>query len=71
MGKATSLAGTPCGVDRRYYTVQEVAKMLPIGKTRIYQLLAEGAIPSIRLGRKFIVPMKRFDEWLDSGGRAA
>lgn len=57
--------------EKRYYSIPQIKEMLPLGTTRIYQLLAEGAIPCIRLGRRFIVPKKKFDEWLDSGGIAA
>jgi excisionase family DNA binding protein len=58
-------AGTRC------YSIAQIQKMVPLGKTRIYQCLAAGQIPCIRLGKRFIVPRKKFDEWLDSGGTAA
>jgi excisionase family DNA binding protein len=51
----------------RCYSIAQIQEMLPLGKTRIYQSLAAGDIPCLRLGRRFIVPKKKFDEWLEGG----
>ncbi|MDR3091167.1 MAG: helix-turn-helix domain-containing protein [Clostridiales bacterium] len=37
-------------------TVQEVAAILRIGKNAAYALVHEGAVPSVRVGRKYLVP---------------
>jgi excisionase family DNA binding protein len=47
------------------YTVAHVARMLSINVGTVYQLLHEGAIPAKRLGRRWVIPRKRFHEWLD------
>jgi excisionase family DNA binding protein len=47
------------------YTVAHVAHMLGINVGTVYQLLRDGAIPAKRLGRRWVIPRKRFHEWLD------
>lgn len=43
----------------------EVAQMLSIGKSTIYELLATGEIPSIRIGRSIRIPVKWLNEWVE------
>lgn len=47
------------------YTVMDVAHMLNINVGTVYQLLRNGAIPAKRLGRRWVIPRKRFHGWLD------
>ena len=37
-----------------------------IGRTKFYDLLAEGTIPSVRIGRKFLVPANALDRMLEA-----
>jgi excisionase family DNA binding protein len=37
-------------------TPEEVGRVLPLSRTSIYEALQKGSIPSIRVGRKFMVP---------------
>lgn len=39
-----------------YLTVDEVAEMLRLNKHHTYKLIRQNEIPSIRLGRKILVP---------------
>jgi excisionase family DNA binding protein len=55
--------------ERRAYNVPRVAGLLGISTNRCYDLIAEGAIPSIRLGHRIIVPVPAFEAWLASAGR--
>lgn len=43
----------------------EVAEILSIGKTTIYELLKTGEIPSIRIGRSIRIPAKAIEEWIE------
>lgn len=43
-------------MDRLLYRPEEAAALLGVGRSRIYQLLAEGAIGSIQIGRSRRVP---------------
>ena len=47
------------------YTAPHVARMLSINVGTVYQLLRDGVIPAKRLGRRWVIPRKRFHEWLD------
>ncbi len=45
-------------------TVPETAKLLRISRNLAYELIAQGGIPAIRLGRIIRVPRAALDEWL-------
>ena len=51
------------------YEMPEVASKLKCSRNHAYVMAREGVIPSIRLGRRVIVPRKAFDEWLRRAGR--
>ncbi|MGH3828236.1 MAG: helix-turn-helix domain-containing protein [Pseudonocardiaceae bacterium] len=57
---------------REIYTVAQVARMLNMNLGTVYHLLREGVIPAKRLGRRWVIPRKRFHRWLDglSNGEA-
>jgi excisionase family DNA binding protein len=50
-------------------TVEEVAKLLGLGRSAAYEAARRGDIPSRRLGRRVVVPVPLLVEWL--GIRAA
>ena len=45
--------------------VPEVAKALRIARSRVYELISSGEIPSIRIGRSVKVSRKELDRWLE------
>ena len=45
-------------------TVEQAAKILGIGRSTAYELVHTGAIPSLRLGRRIVVPTARLAEQL-------
>lgn len=45
-------------------TTNEAAEQLNISKSKLYQLLRENAIPSVRVGRKLLIPIQELKEWL-------
>lgn len=47
------------------YTVDDVARMLKIGRTKAYNLVREGYFKTVRIGNTIRVSKKSFDEWLD------
>lgn len=47
-------------------TVEQAAKVLGIGRSTAYELVHTGAIPSLRLGRRIVVPIARLAESLGS-----
>ena len=45
-------------------SVEEIQQMLRIGKNAVYTLLKDGAIKSIKVGKRYIVPKKYVVEFL-------
>ncbi len=53
-------------MEKMVYTVNETAEILSIGCSKVYDLIHEKKLPSIKVGRKFIIPKKRLEDWLNS-----
>jgi excisionase family DNA binding protein len=51
--------------ERQTYDIQEVAKLLGIGRNQAYAAVDAGEIPSIRLGRRRVVPKAAIDRLLN------
>lgn len=50
------------------YKVDEVAKMLRIGRKQAYQAVERGDIPSLKIGRRWVISRTAFQKWLEGGG---
>ncbi|MBQ7930024.1 MAG: helix-turn-helix domain-containing protein [Clostridia bacterium] len=50
---------------KRTYTVDEIAKILNIGRTTAYALVKEGHFKIVRIGSAIRISKQSFDEWLD------
>lgn len=53
-------------MTRRAYRADEIAAMLGISRSEAYNLVREGHIRSIRIGRLVLVPVEALDEFLHS-----
>ncbi len=51
--------------ENRTYIVEDIAKMLNIGRTSAYNLTKEGHFKIVRIGNTIRISKKSFDEWLD------
>lgn len=51
--------------ERLALNVPEVARCLGIGKNQAYALARAGRIPTIRLGKRFLVPVAALERWLE------
>ena len=51
--------------ENRTYTVEDIAKMLNIGRTSAYNLTKEGHFKTVRIGNTIRISKQSFDEWLD------
>lgn len=51
--------------QHEYLKVPEVAEVLRIPRSRAYELVGSGEIPSIRIGRSVRVSRKELDRWLE------
>lgn len=54
---------------RRTYDVEEAAKLLGIGRNAAYDAARRGEIPTIKMGRRLLVPKAALDRLLS--GEAA
>ena len=52
-------------MEKLTYSVSEVAELLGISKSYAYELVRNGTIPAIELGRKKIIPRDRFLAWVN------
>lgn len=44
---------------------EEVARLLGLGRTKIYEMMASGELPTILIGRARRVPHKKLLEWIE------
>ena len=51
--------------EYEYLKVTEVAKVLRIARSRAYELIADGEIPAVKIGRSVRVSRKELDRWLE------
>jgi excisionase family DNA binding protein len=54
-----------------YVPIAEAAATLELSRARVYGLIAEGAIPAVRVGRRIRIPRASFDRWLEDQERKA
>jgi len=54
-----------------YSSVDELAKEIGISRQNAYTALHRGIIPSIRIGKRFILPRSAIAEWLRTAGQQA
>jgi excisionase family DNA binding protein len=58
------------GARHEVLTPDEAAKELRLSRNAIYQAIAKGEVPSVRIGRKILVPRARLEAML-RGEKAA
>ena len=51
--------------ERLTLTVEEAAELLGVSRALGYELVARGEIPSLRLGRRIVVPRRAIEAMLD------
>lgn len=54
-----------------YGSVDELAKEIGISRQATYMALRRGIIPSIRIGKRFVLPRSAIAEWLRTAGGQA
>lgn len=50
---------------KEYMKVAEMAEFLQIGRSRAYELVGSGEIPSVRIGRSVRVSRRKLERWLE------
>ena len=52
-------------MKRETYTVEEVAEILGIGRGKCYQAVRDKEIPSLKIGRRYVIPRMALEEMLN------
>ena len=50
--------------DKLAFSVTEMAELLGIGRSKAYALVRSGTIPSLRLGRRIVIPKLALSRFL-------
>lgn len=50
------------------YTAAEVQELLGLSRNSVYERIADGTLPSIRLGRRVVVPRAALEKLLAGAG---
>lgn len=53
-------------MDKKFYTMKELAELVPIGTTNLYNLVHSAGFPSIIVNRKILIPVDDFNSWVKS-----
>ena len=57
--------------QHEWLKVPEVAEVLRIARSRAYELVQTGEIPSVKIGRSVRVSRKELDRWLEEQRQAS
>jgi len=52
--------------NKEWLTLAEVQRVLGLGRTKTYELVARGEIPAVRIGRVLRVNREELDRWLET-----
>ena len=44
-------------------SVEEIARRLDVGRQAVYEMLEQGILPGIRLGRRWIITRHAYEQW--------
>ncbi len=46
-------------------SVDEMAELLSIGRSKAYALVQDGTLPSLRIGRSVRIPLSALEDWVE------
>ena len=52
------------------YSVEEAGRVLGLGRAAAYEAARRGQIPTLRIGKRVLVPIKALERLLENAGRA-
>ena len=55
--------------EKLVYTVEEAGTLLDLGRSGAYEAVRRGDIPTIRIGRRLLVPKAALDRMLAEGSQ--
>lgn len=47
-----------------FYSMKDLAKLLPIGTNNLYNLVHSEGFPAIFVNRRILIPVDLFNEWI-------
>lgn len=53
-------------IDKQFYTTGDIQKITGFSKQTIYSLINRNEIPCMRIGKKFLIPVKMFEDYVSS-----
>jgi excisionase family DNA binding protein len=53
-------------MEKLLLRINETAQLIGLGKSKTYDLIARGELPSIRIGKSVRVPAEKLREWVNS-----
>jgi excisionase family DNA binding protein len=53
-------------MDDKIFTIQEASNFLRLGRSRLYELLAEGQIRAVRIGRRTVIRSSDLQRFLQA-----
>jgi excisionase family DNA binding protein len=54
-----------CNFEKLTYTIPEVSELLNISVSQAYKLANQNAFPTIRLGKRILVSIKKLEEFIN------
>jgi excisionase family DNA binding protein len=57
--------------ERQTLTVQEAARVLGISRSSAYEAARRGELPTVRIGRRYVVPRVALERMLSQAGQTA
>mgnify|MGYP001156503627 CR=1 FL=1 len=51
------------------YTIAEAASLLTLGRSSMYNAVRNGSIPSVKLGRRLLIPRAALEQFLLKAGQ--
>ncbi len=52
-------------MEKLVYSIQEAANLLGISRSYAYELVRNGTIPALELGKKRVIPKEKFIAWIN------
>lgn len=57
-------------MEKQTYTVEEAAEVLGVSRGAAYQAARDRKIPTIRIGKRILVPVKALEAWMMKGEKS-
>lgn len=51
-------------MEKLAFNVGEAAKAMGVGKNTMYALVKQEGFPALKVGKKYVIPVKPFEAWL-------